>query len=155
MNGLTYRLKQLGEKEAEPIEQLFFSVFSQEPWKDDWSDKEQLRSYIEEMTSQKNSLIFGFYEEDVLIGMSMGRIKHWHTGTEYHIDEFCVSTSKQGRGIGSLFMGQIEKACKELHSNNKELISTLHHQLTVHSACNRKSTQGMTKTMAFSPRLQW
>lgn len=109
-----YQLKQLGRKEEERIRQLFVSVFSQEPWKDDWSDEEQLRQYIQDLIDQRNSLTFGLYEGEELVGISMGRIKHWYTGTEYCIDELCISTLKQGRGIGAFFMAQIEKACKRL-----------------------------------------
>ena len=38
----------------------------------------------------------------------MGRIKHWHEGTEYCVDEFCVDTPFQNQGIGSAVLGEIE-----------------------------------------------
>ena len=44
----------------------------------------------------------------------MGRVKHWYTGTEYCIDELCIRTSKQGKGLGTQFMNEIEKACREM-----------------------------------------
>ena len=44
----------------------------------------------------------------------MGRIKHWYTGTEYYVDELCINTPKQGQGIGTLFLREIERACVEL-----------------------------------------
>ena len=63
---------------------------------------------------QDNSLTFGLYEGNELIGVSMGHIKHWYTGTEYYIDELCISTEKQGQGAGTMFVGEIEKACGEM-----------------------------------------
>ena len=114
MNTMKYCFKQLDESAASIIKELFVSVFSAEPWNDDWSNENQLDLYIHDLISQNNSLTFGLYEGTELIGISMGHIKHWYTGTEYYIDELCVSTSQQGKGVGTLFVSEIEKACKEL-----------------------------------------
>lgn len=111
---IKYNFKRLDESAADEIRELFFSVFTKEPWNDDWSDSTQLRFYIRDLIGQNNSLTFGLYEENKLIALSMGHIKHWYSGTEYIIDELCVATSEQGKGIGTLFEGEIEKACKEL-----------------------------------------
>lgn len=40
--------------------------------------------------------------------------KHWYTGTEYCIDEFCVQKDKQGQGTDTYFLHEIEKAIKEI-----------------------------------------
>ena len=109
-----YCLKQLDRSAAASIQKLFVSVFSGEPWNDDWSDQTQLASYIQDLIGQNNSLTFGLYEGTELVGLSMGRIKHWYTGTEYCVDELCIRTVKQGKGLGSLFVHEIEKACREL-----------------------------------------
>ena len=61
---------------------------------------------------QGNSLSYGLYEDEKLIAISLGRIKHWYTGTEYCIDEFCVRKSGQGKGIGTYFLSEIEKSIK-------------------------------------------
>ena len=47
----------------------------------------QLHLYIQDLVGQSNSLTFGLFEGTELIGISMGHIKHWYTGTEYFIDE--------------------------------------------------------------------
>lgn len=114
MNTMNYCFKRLDESAGEAIKKLFASVFTKEPWNDDWSDEQQLERYMHDLIGQSNSLTFGLYEGTELIGVSMGRIKHWYTGTEYCIDELCVSTPKQGQGIGTLFLREIERACVEL-----------------------------------------
>ena len=48
------------------------------------------------------------------IGISLGYIKHWYTGTEYIIDELCIRKEKQGNGAGTFFLQSMEKAIKEL-----------------------------------------
>lgn len=114
MDTTRYCVRQLDENAATVIRGLFVDVFTREPWYDDWSDENQLKLYIHDLIGHSNSLTFGLYEENQLIGISMGRIKHWYTGTEYCIDELCISTSRQRNGMGTLFVSEIEKACKEL-----------------------------------------
>ena len=109
-----YVLKRIGVEQKESIKDLFASVFMNEPWNDDWSDPEQLDLYIMDLIEQSNCLTYGFYEEDELIGISLGFIKHWYTGTEYVIDELCIRRDKQGSGTGTHFLKEIEKAIKEL-----------------------------------------
>lgn len=109
-----YILKRLDESAAPAIQALFASVFTQPPWNDDWSDQAQLTAYIHDLTGQDNSLTFGLYEGEDLVGLSMGHIKHWYTGTEYCIDELCIRTGLQGRGLGRVFVEEIENACREL-----------------------------------------
>ena len=111
---MEYFIKKLDESADAFIKELFVSVFTVDPWNDDWSDKEQLDLYIHDLIGQSNSLTFGLYEGAELIGVSMGRIKHWYTGTEYCVDELCIQTAKQGRGLGQRFVNGIEKACKQL-----------------------------------------
>lgn len=107
-------LKQLSIDDKEAIKDLFISVFTGEPWNDDWSDSKQLDQYIEDLCGQGYSLAFGLYDDGELIGLSMGYIKHWYTGTEYIINELCIKTDRQGSGAGSFFLTQIEKAIKEM-----------------------------------------
>lgn len=66
------------------------------------------------MIGQSNSLTYGLFEDEKLIGVSMGHIKHWYSGTEYCIDELCIQTDKQGNGIGTYFLKEIEKGMKEI-----------------------------------------
>ncbi|MEE0264736.1 MAG: GNAT family N-acetyltransferase [Acutalibacteraceae bacterium] len=107
-----YLFKKIGISEKEAIKELFAGVFTVEPWNDDWSDKEQLDLYITDLTAQGNSLTYGLYDGKELIGVSMGRIRHWFAGTEYNIEELCIRTDKQGHGAGTYFLKEIEKAIK-------------------------------------------
>jgi aminoglycoside 6'-N-acetyltransferase I len=105
-----YELKRIGLNEKAQIKKLFKDVFTNEPWNDDWSDEEQLNMYMNDLIGQSYSLTYGLYDSDELIGLSMGYIKHWFRGTEYYIDELCIRTDRQGEGIGTFFMNEIEKA---------------------------------------------
>ncbi|MBP7902585.1 MAG: GNAT family N-acetyltransferase, partial [Spirochaetes bacterium] len=110
---MAVELKTLNADNINEITKLFFDVFSKEPWNDDWSDENQLNAYILDLTGNNNSLTLGFCENGVMIGLSMGRVKHWFSGTEYCIDEFCIKTEEQGRGLGRQFIEAVESFIKQ------------------------------------------
>ena len=109
-----YNFKRIGMNEVEIVKELFISVFTIEPWNDDWSNQEQLDLYLSDLMGQSNSLTYGLFEDEELIGVSMGHIRHWYSGTEYYIDELCIQTEKQGNGIGTYFLKEIEHGIKEI-----------------------------------------
>ena len=99
--------------------ELYKTAFRGEPWNDDWSDEDQLYAYITDLTGQSYSLTFGYFDGDQLIdgklaAMSVGMIRHWWEGTNYNIEEFCVSPELQGQGIGSRFMRMIENDIRDM-----------------------------------------
>ena len=89
------------------IKKLMIDIFSKEPWNDTWTD-DQLHLYVSELIENKNSLSFGLFENNHMIGMALGHIKHWYEGTEYWIDEFGVLPEKQRQGAGSEFLKGIK-----------------------------------------------
>lgn len=106
-------IKKLSVDFIEEIKTLFAEIFTNEPWNDDWSDENQLHNYILDLTGNRNSLAIGLFEDEEFIGMALGSIKHWYTGTEYYIDEFCIKSQKQGKGIGTNFLAMVEKFVEE------------------------------------------
>ena len=87
---------------------LYKNAFRGEPWNDDWSDEAQLSEYIKEISKNFHALNFGLLVDGKLVAMSVGMIRHWWEGTNYNIEEFCVSPDLQGQGVGSRFMKMIE-----------------------------------------------
>ncbi|HFI0457111.1 TPA: GNAT family N-acetyltransferase [Streptococcus suis] len=106
-------LKELTLADMDMVKQLFLSVFSQEPWNDDWSDEEQLDRYLGDLLSHPRALCFGLLDQDMLIALSLGHIRFWYEGTEYRIEELCISRDYQGRGIGKDFLKRIEEQLVE------------------------------------------
>ena len=114
MKNKAYEIRKTGMGEIDAIEALYAGVFTAPPWNDDWSDRDQLRMYLADLMGQGNSLAFGLYADGQLVGVSMGQIRHWYTGTEYHIDELCLRADAQGRGLGTRFLGMIESAIRPM-----------------------------------------
>jgi aminoglycoside 6'-N-acetyltransferase I len=84
--------------------ELYRISFAGEPWNDDWSNKNQLEKYIREISGAYNALNYGLLQDDKLVAMSLGMIRHWWEGTNYNIEELCVSPNLQENGIGKRFM---------------------------------------------------
>lgn len=106
------KIKELNLHQIKDITLLFQDVFSQEPWNDKWND-EQLHVYLLDLMDNKNSLSYGLFDQNQMIGLSIGHIRHWYQGTEYRIDEFCIDTKYQSQGCGTFFLQEIEKQVKE------------------------------------------
>ena len=100
------------------IKLLFKNIFMNEPWNDDWSNDNQLTEYMLDLMGNRNSLAIGLYDEDELIGFSLGSIMHWCIGTEYYIHEFCIVRERQHSGLGTLFLNEIETYVKNLGINH-------------------------------------
>ena len=106
---MEYTLKKLDLSSIDMIKAFYVDVFTNEPWNDDWSNEEQLHNYIIDLMGNANSLTLGCFMDSEMVGLCMGHIRHWYVGTEYHIDEFCISRNKQGMGIGTRFLKDVER----------------------------------------------
>lgn len=104
---MAIELRRLSIEGVEGIKLFFTDVFTREPWNDDWSDEGQLHGYIMDLIGNRNSLALGLFEDGIMVGLSMGHIKHWYSGTEYCIDELCIKPEAQGRGLGTRMLEEI------------------------------------------------
>ena len=107
-----FSIKEIDISMLEEIKVLFGSVFGGPPWNEEWKE-EQLNEYLKDLIEVRGSLLYGLFEGDNLIGFSVGKIKHWCSGTEYFIEELCISNDYQGRGLGRDFFALIKKKLKE------------------------------------------
>ena len=101
------RFAELCEKDIPIMAEVFRSAFGHEPWNEDWSDEERLNSYLAETVCAANSLCYGLFVNGRLAAVSIGIKRSWWEGTNYVIEEFCVSHEVQGTGVGSRFIAMI------------------------------------------------
>ena len=105
-------IRELDITYIEAIEKLMADIFCREPWNDTWSGR-QLHAYITELMENKNSLAFGLFQDENMIGMAVGKTVSWMDGKEYWIDEFGIVPQAQQKGTGSGFMEAIGEKVKE------------------------------------------
>lgn len=105
--------KQLTLKNEEEIKGVIRDAFSAPPWNDRWDNEEVFHQYLQDVIDNKNSLSLGVLVHQELVGIALGRLKHWFDGIEYCIDDFCIRTSWQGEGIGSKFLSYIKEYARQ------------------------------------------
>ena len=88
----------MSNKHIDECVDLFIDVFTKAPWHDTYSSRKQHNSFVD--YEQK--------EEASIIALRKKKKKPWINGMEYYIDQFCVKTDLQGKGIGSYFLILIE-----------------------------------------------
>ena len=144
-------LKVLTGSDTEKLTVKFTEVFTAEPWFDDWSDTEQLEAYITDLTGQPYSLTLGYFDGARLVGLSMGYIKHWYSGTEYIINEFCVDRQLQRKGIGSSFMKAVEAYLSE--NGISQIFLLTDRNVPAYSFYQRNGFTELTGNVSFAKRI--
>lgn len=96
---------------------LFIDTFTREPWLDVYDSRQQVVDFFQ--NHLRNNYFIGYVGvmDGKIVAISIGIKKPWIQGMEYYIDEFCVSHTMQGQGIGSIFLSEIEKEIKKLGMN--------------------------------------
>ncbi len=102
----------LDETALPEMAELYRACFSGDPWNDNWSDTEQLTAYIRDLSCCFNSLNYGLVIDGRLAALSIGSVRHWWEGTNYVLEEYCVSPEIRRSGVGSRFLAMIEADVK-------------------------------------------
>ena len=106
-------VRELDLGDLDRVQDMLTAIFSRAPWNDHWEDRGQLRRYVLELMGAPNSLSLGLFEGEDLIGLALGRVKHWWEGTEYWIDEFGLLPEHQGQGAGTRFLTMMGRCLRE------------------------------------------
>lgn len=95
------QMRELSAQDKREIKALIRTAFAAEPWNDRWNDDEVFDRYLADLMDNENSVALGMFDGEELVGISIGRVKHWFNGVEYSIDDLCVKPGRQGGGLGS------------------------------------------------------
>lgn len=92
---------------------LFIDTFSKEPWLDVYESRNQVVNFFENHFNNNYFMGYVAIADNEIVALSIGMKKPWIKGMEYYIDEFCVGYKHQGKGIGSIFIKEIEADLKK------------------------------------------
>ncbi|MGY3778561.1 GNAT family N-acetyltransferase [Isobaculum melis] len=90
--------------------QLYLDVFTKDPWNDDIT-YDDITSYFERLLHMNTfEGYIALSESGALLAVSVGFIRPWYKGIEYHLDSFYMASDYQGKGVGTVFLNAIKKA---------------------------------------------
>ena len=105
-------IKEVTSDDIEQILELFISVFSLPPWNEKW-DRETAKNYLLDQIEVKRPFSYSLYQDDYLVGVSLGYVRYWYKGPEAVIGEFFIKSDVQHEGLGTTFMNALKKKAKE------------------------------------------
>ena len=92
---------------------LLIATYNREPWNDSWT-KESARAYLTEFINSSRFVGFVIDDDGVIVAASFAHARTWAGGNELYIDEFFVSPTHQGKGLGKQLMSAITKYATDL-----------------------------------------
>ena len=98
----------LSKEHIEECADLFIEVFTKAPWNDTYDSRTQVIDFFQNHMDNDYFVGYGLESQNRMIAASIGMKKPWINGMEYYIDQFCVKSDFQGKGIGSYFLRLIE-----------------------------------------------
>lgn len=98
----------VSKEHIEECVDLFIDVFTKAPWNDTYNSREQVMNFFQNHIANNYFVGYVLKEQTSIIALSIGMKKPWINGMEYYIDQFCVKSELQGKGIGSRFLKLIE-----------------------------------------------
>ena len=101
-------LRKIGMAQEAEILEMENAAFAVAPWNEAWTDAGIFHRYLLDLIGMENALSFGLYDGEQLVGIALGRLKHWFDGIEYCIDDLCVTPARQGSGVGSRMIQMIQ-----------------------------------------------
>ena len=101
-------LIKISNEHIEECVDLFIDVFTKDPWNDTYTSREQVVIFFRNYMASNYFVGYILKEQNNIIALSIGMKKPWINGMEYYIDQFCVKSELQGKGIGSQFLKLIE-----------------------------------------------
>lgn len=102
-------ITKLSQEHVEECVDLFMDVFTKAPWNDTYSSREQVVNFFQNYLANNYFAGYILKEQTNIIALSIGMKKPWINGMEYYIDQFCVKSELQRKGIGSHFLKLIER----------------------------------------------
>jgi len=98
---------------------MFFDIYKNEPFNYYWVDYGAVLNYFSDIFKTPKFRGFVFYRKNNLIGVCVGVISDYFKVKKYRISEIFIDRRFQNRGIGSIFLSDIQK---KLYDSGIEVI---------------------------------
>ncbi|SDC93142.1 Ribosomal protein S18 acetylase RimI [Terribacillus halophilus] len=96
------------EEDLQSCSDTFAKVFNEAPWNEAWTAKSAL-SYLLDFYQTPGFTGIVAVEAEEVIGFIFGTKRKWWSGEEFFINEMCVRSDQQNKGIGKALMDYLLK----------------------------------------------
>jgi len=110
---LNIQFRSLSLKNIDECTELYIKVFNGEPWNDNWQEGDA-KERLTDIFSNHKFLGVGVYDEkNNIIGFFAGYTERWLKSNHFNLNEICIKTALQNKGIGSKLLDRLEIKCKQ------------------------------------------
>ena len=120
---MAYKIDMVTLDKIEQCVTLYTSVFNAEPWNDGWKEEDAEERLIDILNNPHYWGVGLYDNEDELLGFLLGYSEKWLDARHFYINEMCVKTELQGKGIGSKLLSSLEEHCKNNHISRINLLT--------------------------------
>lgn len=106
-------ITEYSSKYADACIDIFVDNFTNPPFGYAWMRRENIARYFADMEKTPNFIGFVDINDQKLTGLCFGTVGNYFEFATYEIKEILVSRGLQGKGLGSVFLGQIEAVLKK------------------------------------------
>jgi len=102
-------LTEYDEKYLDDCVEIYLNTFNAEPFNYDWLTEAASRRYFSDIARHPRFLGYIWLEGERPAGVCLGCVDDYFRGSLYEIKEIFLEPGSQGRGLGTEFLGGIEK----------------------------------------------
>lgn len=92
--------------------EMFVEVFAAEPWNELWPH-ESARRRLRDIVQSPGFVGRSVFREGEFIGFVLGRLELYRNEQHFYLQEMCVSTRLQRRGVGRRMLANLEEVLRE------------------------------------------
>lgn len=107
-------IRKLQEKDIPACADILCSVYNNELWMCRWT-KDVAEDYLKDFFESKKFVGYVAEENSAIIGGLFAHEKIWWNNSEVFIGEMFVTPAKQGNGIGTALLKEVEKCIEQKH----------------------------------------
>ncbi len=110
---MNFKVYKYNESMLDACVQIFLDVYTGEEFNFDFLTFENVKEYFHSMYKKEDFEGFVYVQNNEIVGVCLGKDTTTFGNRIYEISEICVSNRLRGRGIGKIFMKEIEKILKK------------------------------------------
>jgi len=102
-------IRLLQDSDLDEVANLFTKVFNSEPWSEPWNFETSYKRLLDISKTPGYIGIGYFNQNNQLIGFLVGNEEQWADSKRFYINEICVLTNIQQKGIGTSLLNYLKR----------------------------------------------